>query len=585
GGTEGLGVGIAIGLTLMLAEGLSGGLGVVIGWQTGFVMTFFRPFYMPLHFYLVWPEPRPELYHRHPVVWDDCCQLEYLGLNRLLVAHAELHGDSEIERLIEGYSAQRYQALWAKTVLLARQAGRAGEPSRVEGLLRKLPAGEKGFLKQTTALREKALEITRLETRIAILDRPFLAEPFVELLIKTIEQFADQIAGFEEPLASEFRKAAKVWMRSAEAQQSRIRAAANARAKQVFRAGDPINRENEAYLFRGGPIGEIERQTMLVGGSPGLVVYGRRRMGKTTLIRNLQGVLPSTTMILYFSMQAARAFDSEAAFVSLLGERLLAVVDRVGDEPINLMGLEKLLDRIDSRLEKGGARLLLALDEYEMLDKKIGQGVFSEDLLASVRESIQNHRRISWTFIGSHQLDELNHAPWSSYLVSARTIDIEPFSFEETYILLTEPMKHSPLWQDDEANRPSFHQDFWGEDGIKHIHRETGGWPHLVQLVAESAVDLVNDAGSNSIHLELLELSLKKAVRIGHAVFHQLLNGESHLPGEWSYLREFAVSEIQPPPRSREVLQSLRRRLLVEPEGDGWRLRAPIMGRWLRERL
>ncbi|MBA2591414.1 MAG: hypothetical protein H0U97_03770 [Gammaproteobacteria bacterium] len=34
-------------------------------------------------------------------------------------------------------------------------------------------------------------------------------------------------------------------------------------------------------------------------------------------------------------------------------------------------------------------------------------------------------------------------------------------------------MRHSELWQDDEANRPRFDAAFWGDGGIERTHRET----------------------------------------------------------------------------------------------------------------
>jgi hypothetical protein len=55
-------------------------------------------------------------------------------------------------------------------------------------------------------------------------------------------------------------------------------------------------------------------------------------------------------------------------------------------------------------LEKADRRLILALDEFENIDSKIGEGVFSADLLATIRESIQSHRRLIWLSAGSHPL-------------------------------------------------------------------------------------------------------------------------------------------------------------------------------------
>ena len=61
---------------------------------------------------------------------------------------------------------------------------------------------------------------------------------------------------------------------------------------------------------------------------------------------------------------------------------------------------------------------------------------------------------------------------------------------------------------------------------------------------------------------------------------------ESRLPGEWEYLSAFRKQETQPPPQDEAMARSLRRRLLVAEEGDAgpWRLRVPLMLRWLIKR-
>jgi HAMP domain-containing protein len=48
------------------------------------------------------------------------------------------------------------------------------------------------------------------------------------------------------------------------------------------------------------------------------------------------------------------------------------------------------------------------------------------------------------------------------------------------------------------GSRPRFEGAFWGNGGIERIHAEAGGWPHLVQLVAETVVDLLNDEGKSA---------------------------------------------------------------------------------------
>ena len=125
---------------------------------------------------------------------------------------------------------------------------------------------------------------------------------------------------------------------------------------------------------------------------------------------------------------------------------------------------------------------------------------------------------------------------------------------------------------------------FWSEGGLDRIHAETAGWPHLVQLVAETCIDLVNDESKPTVTPALLEKAFAKSIVRGEAVFHELLRRESRLPGEWEYVEAFSQVESQIEPADREIARSLRRRELVEVEGGQWRLRVPLMRRWLIER-
>ena len=146
-------------------------------------------------------------------------------------------------------------------------------------------------------------------------------------------------------------------------------------------------------------------------------------------------------------------------------------------------------------------------------------------------------------------------------------------------------MRYSSLWRDDDSKRPRFSLGFWGDGGIERIHAEAGGWPHLVQLLAETVVDLCNDQGQSRADQALLEQAIAKAVVAGDAVLRQLMQPEDAASGEWDYLRGFRTRDTQLPPDDEAVYQTLRRRLLVAAEEGGqWRLRVPLMQRWLRER-
>ena len=129
-----------------------------------------------------------------------------------------------------------------------------------------------------------------------------------------------------------------------------------------------------------------------------------------------------------------------------------------------------------------------------------------------------------------------------------------------------------------------FKPELWGPGGIERIHGEAGGWPHLVQLIAETLVDLLNRRGAPSVTPQLMETALDEAVISGQLALFQLMRGECTLPGEWEYLIAFREAEEQNAPQDEAVRRSLLRRQLIQVSGGRWRLRVPLMARWLRLR-
>jgi len=70
----------------------------------------------------------------------------------------------------------------------------------------------------------------------------------------------------------------------------------------------------------------------------------------------------------------------------------------------------------------------------------------------------------------------------------------------------------------------------------------------------------------------------------GHNVLYELLRGESIIAGEWEYISNFRRIDTQSAPDDDRILIDLRRRMLVEEENGYWRLRVPLMARWLKLR-
>ena len=181
------------------------------------------------------------------------------------------------------------------------------------------------------------------------------------------------------------------------------------------------------------------------------------------------------------------------------------------------------LSSANSRLDYAGLRLILAIDEFENIDTKIGEGIFSSDLLAAIRELIQSHRRLIWLFAGSHRVTMLKNAEWPSYLISVQTIEIPPFTEAETRLLLTDPLRQSPLYARDadvaRVSMPAF--------GGKAVSRGSTPRPPdgLTSFSSSPAAPSTTPTNSETARLDgrALEEVAKRAIVSGDMVLHQLV--------------------------------------------------------------
>lgn len=157
---------------------------------------------------------------------------------------------------------------------------------------------------------------------------------------------------------------------------------------------------------------------------------------------------------------------------------------------------------------------MFAIDEFEKLDERIGEGNFGAEFLPTIRDSIQRHANLAWAFVGAHDLSELKHAEWSSHFFGLRTLEMEPFSLKETRQLLTEPLKYADETNPSKQRVQDFYASgFWGEGAIERIYEETGGWCFLVQAAASNVVKICNEREVSETTPEIVEAGLAETVR------------------------------------------------------------------------
>ncbi|HLC14847.1 MAG TPA: hypothetical protein VJL89_01295, partial [Thermodesulfovibrionia bacterium] len=89
----------------------------------------------------------------------------------------------------------------------------------------------------------------------------------------------------------------------------------------------------------------------------------------------------------------------------------------------------------------------------------------------------------------------------------------------------------------------------------------------------------------HTVDRQTMELAFDEAVVSGHTVLYQLIVGESKTEAEKNYLYGFCNQTWQLPPEDPSTRQRLNHRQLIVEENGKWRLRAPLMARWMRKRI
>jgi type II secretory pathway predicted ATPase ExeA len=604
----GLVLGVALNLTvfggssrLAVVSGISSPIAIaIIGFDeaTSFVASnavfalgaltgFCRLYYLPWHWLLIAGHPGSSWQLRHPIFRDRMILTPLPGAESFLVRFATQwpqEGMQRIEQIITESLGQRAMALRAKIRLIARAAAAVASLEALEGILNQLPEGDTGVLAQARAVRDKALQIGAKQHFANAARHAFFRHNALHELVKLIHDFEAQIAGFREPLASEFRRAAQCWLQLAEGQLLEARQTlCREPAAPVFRAGDPVQQAEQAFLLREKPLAAIEGEVLRTQGGSGILLYGRRRLGKTTLLKNLPAALPNTVIHVHLDMQDPEVFASQESLLAALTLGIEHSWPMAPNFPghVSLAAFHQFLRACSDQLQAQSRQLLISIDEFERIDEKIGSGEMSEDLLVTLRNCMQTQQHIAWLFAGAHDLLELRHARWSSYFVGVRTVEMEPFSLQETRVLLTDPLRSSP---NSELRSNVNYSQFWGPGCVDRIHEQAGGWPQLVQAVAVNTVEICNREQLTSADAAVIDRALLDTITSSDAVLAELMLYKSReYPDTWDYLQQFTAHDELPPPTDAELRRRLKRFLLVADTGhQTWKLRVPLMQRWLQ---
>ena len=261
-----------------------------------------------------------------------------------------------------------------------------------------------------------------------------------------------------------------------------------------------------------------------------IIIYGHRRMGKSSILRNLDQVAPQGSVVVYADMAG------ETSFVESTADLLLGLADKIhmavrrsyGDEAVPepdpeayttqaraQFQLNRLLEGVREALD--GRILVLALDEFEGVERAVEQNKIGREIYQYLRAKTQEPW-LALVFGGLHTLDEMSRDYQQPFYGSYENIPVSYLAHRSAWRLITNPTDAFELNYEHEA--------------IERVIAETGGQPYLVQQICRDALDHLNH--------ELFDLEREREVCITVADVEAVLGddffrrGTVYFDGVWT---------------------------------------------------
>jgi len=253
------------------------------------------------------------------------------------------------------------------------------------------------------------------------------------------------------------------------------------RVRNPYVVGDPV--EGNLFVGREDILKQLKEVWILSKQLQSVVIYGHRRMGKTSILLNAAESLGSQVKVAYVNL--LRVGDSPQG----VGEVLMAISDEISDA-VNIpppadedllklpyRTFERYLKQVEANLSETG--LIIALDEFEKIEKLIEKGKINSDFMDVLRGVVQMSPKIAFALAGLHTLDEMTGDYSHPFFASFINIKVSFMESAATRQILANP-----------------HEDFlldYAPEALSAIYSLTAGQPYLVQLVGFQLVRRYND--------------------------------------------------------------------------------------------
>lgn len=575
---------------LFIAEqGVMVDVGTILIVVLSYFLFYYRFFYLPIHVFQYAVSGRSidplAYFYKSPICWDSTIAFRLPFLENWLtdlVRHDFPSGLRAIVFVIRERPLQRKSAFNALLVM-ARNGLKVVDSmvglSSLNIWLSQFPAddpvlpiGLNDARRAINAISELSQDYQNRQTRAGQIQ-------VLEELQQKIHHFQNVMKLTVAPVGEIFVPLSIKWLGIIENEQEKLHHSAFNELPNPYLFGSPLkDRDQQLFVGRSDILLAIEQYILNANQRPSLLLYGRRRTGKSSTLLNLPR---SRFEPVYIDCQDAKWHESDQAFCYNLAHNLFNVLyqsDSVKGlsqpqieqyEKNTFTQLDQFLTQAQAIAEQRGKRILLAFDEYEGLENSIINGDISERVLGKLRNLIQHSKSIVVLVSGSHRFEELTRLNWANYLINTRTLEISYLDAESARELLTKPV-------------PELHYEAGVVDDIIRI---THCQPYLLQAVASELVNYLNSKQQTTATPDDLNTALEKTLVSARAYFYDTWCKDNS-PEEQQTMRALATGNTETvlaDTNLQPAIQSLIRKEIVERSNGSYRLAVDLFGRWIEK--
>jgi hypothetical protein len=278
-------------------------------------------------------------------------------------------------------------------------------------------------------------------------------------------------------------------------------------------AGTPLEAGSALFYGREDLLAAVQ-ENLAAAHLNNLVFIGQRRMGKTSLLKQLSVRLDPAYIPVYLDGQVIGLDPGMANFfLNLATEIVFALEDRgiklAQPDPDDFekspaaIFEHQFLPRALREIE--GRHLIILFDEFEELERAVQRDDLDASIFGYLRHLMQHTPNLSFIFCGTHRLEELTADYWNVLFNISLYQRVSYLPQEEALRLVQEPVESFGMRYDDLA--------------LDKMWRVTAGHPYFLQLLCHSLVNLHNKTRRNYMTIADVNAALDEILSAGEAHF------------------------------------------------------------------